>query len=196
MIKMRRKCFTGFFYRMMSTRPKRSRVATARLIETDQPSTASTRGKGRGRGRAPPPPPSTPASLAAKNAELEETNHEVGEVDDKVEGADGDIGGRGDDSDNEEEVVPQRVRRSKPFLDSDEDENIDDDDSDKRDDKESDGDNDGDTDDMDDASSPPPLRKRRKRVQIPDNSEILKVCQDQVVLMSKPSYFNVKTKLL
>ena len=58
--------------------------------------------------------------MAAKNAELEETNHEVGEVDDKVEGADGDIGGRGDDSDNEEEVVPQRVRRSKPFLDSEE----------------------------------------------------------------------------
>ena len=190
MIKMRRKCFTGFFYRMMSTRPKRSRVATARLIETDQPSTASTRGKGRGRGRAPPP--STPASLAVKNAELEETNHEVGEVDDKVEGADGDIGGRGDDSDNEEEVVPQRVRRSKPFLDSDEDENIDDDDSDKRDDKESDGD----TDDMDDASSPPPLRKRRKRVQIPDNSEILKVCQDQIVLMSKPSYFKLKKIIL
>ena len=148
MIKMRRKCFTGYFYRMMSTRPKRSRVATARLIATDHPSTASTRSKGRGRGRAPPPPsPPTPASLAGKNAELEEANHEVGEVDDEVEGTGGDIGGRGDDSDNEEVVVTQRVRRSKPFLDSDEDENIDDDDSDKRDDKESDGDNDGDNDD-------------------------------------------------
>ena len=180
---MRREFFTGIFYRMMSTRPKRNGVAATRLIEADQPATASTRGKGRGRGRgrAPPPPSPPPASSAEKKGEEliappptsppDGENQEVRGDDDKGEGADHGMEGRGDESDDEEEVT-QRVRRSKTIRDSDEDDKSDDNDDDKSDDDYNDK---SDDDNEDAVSSPPPLRKRRKRMQIPDNSEILKV---------------------